>query len=347
MKLFLSWIYGLIAYVRNLLYDEHVLYSYVPKLPTVCVGNLAVGGTGKTPHTEYLVDLLLREGYKVAVLSRGYKRRSKGFLLANEQSTADMIGDEPRQMQLKFPDAIVAVAEDRVQAVRRLARQFPDLDVIVLDDAFQHRKLRCGFNIILTPFDRLYVDDHMMPRGRLRDHAHSANRADVIVVSKCPEGMRPIDRRVITTALHCPTFQDLCFSFVRYADPVPVFPEFAESAQPAQGSSLLLLTGIAQPQYLREHLGERVVAELTFPDHHRYAQQDMGRLTAMLQPLAEDVIVLTTEKDAARLRDSQVVSDSLKARLYYLPISVDLGADAETLNRKVLRYVKENRRLTK
>jgi len=349
MKLFLSWIYGLIAYVRNMLFDEHVLYSYSPKIPTVCVGNLAVGGTGKTPHVEYLVDLLLREGYKVAILSRGYKRRTKGFLVADANATADTIGDEPRQLQLKFPQALVAVGEDRVQAVRRLARQNPDLDVIVLDDAFQHRKLRCGFNILLTQFDRLYVDDHMMPRGRLREQPHGANRADVVVVTKCPADMKPIDRRVTTTALHCPTFQDLCFSTLRYAVPVPVFPDCVDSdgTPLALQGQVLLLTGIAQPQYLKDFLGERVVSELAFPDHHRYTQQDMGRLAAMLQPLPSDVQVLTTEKDAARLRDSSVVPDSLKSRLWYIPVSVDLGSDREVLERKVLRYVKENRRLAR
>lgn len=346
MKLLLSWIYGLGAFVRNLLYDEHALYTYTPKVPTICVGNLAVGGTGKTPHVEYVVDLLRREGYKVAILSRGYKRRTKGFILADAAATADSIGDEPRQMQLKFPDVIVAVSEDRASAIRQLCKQFPDLDAVVLDDGFQHRRVHCGLNILLTAFDNLYVHDHMLPRGRLREQAHGANRADLIVVSKCPRDMRPIDRRVTTTALHCPTFQDLCFSSYSYAAPVPVFPDAAAEA-PVPDAPLFLLTGIAQTAYLTDYLGERVKGHLAFPDHHRFTSADMGRLVAMLQPLDPSLMVLTTEKDAARLRDSSLVSDSLKQRLYYLPVAADLAADREAFDRRVLRYVRENRRSAK
>lgn len=334
------------AFVRNMLYDEHVLYTYKPSIPTICVGNLAVGGTGKTPHVEYVVDLLLREGYKVAVLSRGYKRRTKGFLLADASSTADQIGDEPRQIQLKFPDVVMAVAEDRASAIRRLCSQFPDLDVIILDDGFQHRRVRCGLNILLTAYDCLYVDDHMLPRGRLREHAHGANRADLIVVSKCPLNMLPIERRVTTTALHCPTFQELCFSSYTYAAPVPVFPD-AVAGLPAPDAPLFLLTGIAQTAYLTDYLGERVKGHLAFPDHHRFTSADMGHLAAMLQNLDPSLMVLTTEKDAARLRDSSLVSDSLKQRLFYLPVSADLAADREAFDRRVLRYVRENRRSAK
>lgn len=335
------------AFVRNMLYDEHVLYTYKPSIPTICVGNLAVGGTGKTPHVEYVVDLLLREGYKVAVLSRGYKRRTKGFLLADASSTADQIGDEPRQIQLKFPDVVMAVAEDRASAIRRLCSQFPDLDVIILDDGFQHRRVRCGLNILLTAYDCLYVDDHMLPRGRLREHAHGANRADLIVVSKCPLNMQPIERRVTTTALHCPTFQELCFSSYSYSAPVAVFPEEATQPAPATGAPLFLLTGIAQTKYLTDYLGERVRDSLAFPDHHRFTPADMARLTTKLQPLDPDLMVLTTEKDAARLRDSGLVPDSIKRRLYYLPVAANLSADREAFDRRVLRYVRENRRIAK
>ena len=364
MKTLLSWFYGLVSFFRNLLYDEHVLYTYTPKIPTICVGNLAVGGSGKTPQVEYLVTRLRAEGYQVAVLSRGYKRRTKGYILADEQSVADTIGDEPRQYQLKFPDVPVAVSEDRAAGIRRLCKQFPELDVIILDDAFQHRRVRCGLNILLTQADRLYVNDHLMPRGRLREAPHGANRADVVVVSKCPPTMRPIDRRVITTALHCPTFQDLCFSSVIYEPVRPVFPDWAEAARNIELAQepdsdtltspslkglggVFLLAGIAQPQYLIDHLGDSLVGQLLFADHHRYTQADMNRLMQAVSQLDPSVLVLTTEKDAARLRDSAYVPDALKARLYCQPIRVDFGADAEAFDRKVLRYVRENRRSAK
>lgn len=349
--------------LRNLLYDEHLLYSYTPKLPTIGVGNLAVGGTGKTPHVEYIAALLLDAGYKVAILSRGYKRRTKGFMIANEHATAASIGDEPRQMQLKFPNAMVVVSEDRASAIRRLTRQFPELDVIILDDAFQHRKVKCGFQILLTPADNLYVNDHLLPYGRLREHAYGAHRADVVVVTKCPPSMQPIDRRVITSSLHCPTFQELCFSFVRYLAPQPVFTQNSQATAPQAAdfpmhekapqavfpdtAPVLLLAGIATPAYFREYAGERVVAEMLFKDHHPYSTKDIARIAARLEQLPAEAVVLTTEKDAVRLRDAGIVPENMRSRMWYLPIEVDFSQDKNTFDSRLLRYVSEHRRYTK
>ena len=372
MKRLLSYLYGIGVYLRNLFYDENILYSYSPKLPTIAVGNLAVGGTGKTPHTEYLVGLLLREGYRVAILSRGYKRRTKGFLIADASATAAQIGDEPRQMQRKFPEAMVVVAEDRVTAIRRLTRQFPELDVIVLDDAFQHRKVRCGYNILLTPADTLYVNDHLLPYGRLREHSHGANRSDVVVVTKCPPTMLPIDRRVITTSLHCPTFQELCFSSIRYGEPLPVFDAATDTKQQTDAyatdaseiasatdteqhttapsvtlselRSILLVAGIADPHYLRDYLGDAVQSELIYPDHHAFKPKDIARITAALEALPSYAVVLTTEKDAVRLRDADSVPPHLRSRFYYLPIAVDFGDYQAAFDARVLRYMREHRR---
>ena len=344
--------------LRNLLYDEHLLYTYTPQLPTIAVGNLAVGGTGKTPHVEYIAALLLDAGYKVAILSRGYKRRTKGFMIADEHATAASIGDEPRQMQLKFPNAMVVVSENRASAISRLSRQFPELDVIILDDAFQHRKVRCGLQILLTPADNLYVNDHLLPYGRLREHAYGAHRADVVVVTKCPPSMQPIDRRVITSSLHCPTFQELCFSFVRYLAPQPVFsqnsqavdcstPDYMTHPVFPDTAPVLLLAGIATPAYFREYAGERVVAEMLFKDHHPYSAKDIARIAARLAQLPAEAVVLTTEKDAVRLRDAGIVPENMRSRMWYLPIEVDFSQDKNAFDSRVLRYVREHRRNTK
>ena len=374
-KRLLSWIYGVFVMLRNLLYDEHLLYTYTPQLPTIAVGNLAVGGTGKTPHVEYIAALLLDAGYKVAILSRGYKRRTKGFMIADEHATAASIGDEPRQMQLKFPNAMVVVSENRASAISRLSRQFPELDVIILDDAFQHRKVRCGLQILLTPADNLYVNDHLLPYGRLREHAYGAHRADVVVVTKCPPSMQPIDRRVITSSLHCPTFQELCFSFVRYLAPQPVFEQNSQATAPQAADSpmlgktpqaadspmlgktpqavfpdsapVLLLAGIATPAYFREYAGERVVAEMLFKDHHPYSAKDIARIAARLAQLPAEAVVLTTEKDAVRLRDAGIVPENMRSRMWYLPIEVDFLQDKNAFDSRVLRYVREHRRKTK
>lgn len=237
--------YGLVVWIRNLLYDDHILHSTKVAIPTIGVGNLAVGGTGKTPMTEYLVSLLSKR-YKVAVLSRGYGRTTKGFRLANAQDTAYTIGDEPMQIYTHFPNIPVAVCADRVKGVKRLQHLFPDLQCVILDDAYQHRPLRCGCYILLTPYDRLYVHDHMLPWGKLRDVPSQSIRANVVVVTKCPEKMLPIDRRVVANALQLPSYQQLVFSRIVYRPLVlPGTP--------------LLLTGIANPQpiltYLREQIG--------------------------------------------------------------------------------------------
>ena len=363
-KRLLSWIYGVFVMLRNLLYDEHLLYAYSPKLPTIAVGNLAVGGTGKTPHVEYLTALLLNAGYRVAILSRGYKRRTKGFIIADEHATAVSIGDEPRQMQLKFPNAMVVVSENRASAIRRLSRQYPELDVIILDDAFQHRQVKCGLQILLTPADNLYVNDHLLPYGRLREHAYCAHRADIVVVTKCPPSMQPIDRRVITSSLHCPTFQELCFSFVRYLAPKKVFeqntqvvsPQAADCSTPdymthpvfPTTAPVLLLAGIATPAYFREYVGDRVAAEMLFKDHHSYSAKDIARIAARLAQLPAEAVVLTTEKDAVMLRDAGIVPDNMRSRMLYLPIEVEFSQDkTNTFDSRVLRYVCEHRRNTK
>lgn len=335
----LSWLYGFGVLIRNLLFDEHLIHVYKPTIPTICVGNIAVGGTGKTPHVEYIVERLLREGYHVAVLSRGYKRKTRGFVLADQNATADLIGDEPRQIQLKYPSAHVAVCEDRARGIRKLQQLIPDLQVIILDDAFQHRHVRCGYYILLTQADRLYTTDNLMPLGRLREPQFAAHRADAIVVSKCPASMMPIERRVIGNQLNVAPCQSLYFSGIEYGVPQPLYPQLA-SPLSADTPHIFLLSGIAQPQYLRDYLGDRMVGELDFPDHHRFTESDLQRLLAE----SGNLPIITTEKDAVRLIDSGLVPEELRSRLYFLPIRVTMQTDVELFDQRLLRYVRENKK---
>ena len=318
--------YGLVVWIRNLLYDDHILHSTKVAIPTIGVGNLAVGGTGKTPMTEYLVSLLSKR-YKVAVLSRGYGRTTKGFRLANEQDTACTIGDEPMQIYTHFPNVPVAVCADRVKGVKRLQHLFPDLQCVILDDAYQHRPLRCGCYILLTPYDRLYVHDHMLPWGKLRDVPSQSIRANVVVVTKCPEKMLPIDRRVVANALQLPSYQQLVFSRIVYQPLVlPGTP--------------LLLTGIANPQpiltYLREQYPDTDL--LAFPDHHVFTDIDQK---AILSKAKDYTCVVTTEKDFMRLQQTPLVKQ-LGDKLYVQSIQTDFGIDKEAFDRAILLYISEN-----
>ena len=330
----LSWLYALGVSIRHMLFDQHLLPSFTVEVPTICVGNLAVGGTGKTPMVEYLLRLLIDNGFHPAVLSRGYKRRTHGFLMADSASTVETIGDEAMQLHRKFPDVPIAVCESRVRGVKQLQRQVEHLDVVVLDDALQHRALRCGLNILLTPYDHLYIDDHMLPWGTLRDLPHRALAADAIVVTKCPDTIRPIDMRVVDNRLHLPTYQLLHFAGLNYA---PM----------EQEGTPLVLCGIAQPQYMMEYvLAHYPKAQLmAYSDHHRYSPKDIDEI---MQRAADFDFVLTTEKDIQRLRTTSLV-DRLREqgkRLIALPITMRFCTPKEPFDRQILQYVRENRKKT-
>ena len=329
----ISWFYTIGVAIRHQLYDQHLLPSLSVQIPTICVGNLAVGGTGKTPMVEYLLRLLVANGFHPAVLSRGYKRKTRGFVLANQQSTVDTIGDEAMQVHTKFPNIPVAVCENRVRGVHLLQKQIPDLDVVVLDDAFQHRAIRCGLRILLTPYNRLYIDDHMLPWGTLRDLPSRALKADAIVITKCPSDIRPIDMRVVDNRLHLPTFQSLHFAGLKYG-PIEL------------GKSALVLCGIAQPSYVLDHVSSLCQkAELmAFPDHHAYTDKDIH---AILERAARFDDVVTTEKDYQRLKETILPShlELMSKRLIVLPVETVFLTDHATLDKQILTYVRENRRL--
>lgn len=326
----LSWLYALGVAIRHFLFDKHLLVSHSVSVPTICVGNIAVGGTGKTPMVEYLLRLLLSHGYHPAVLSRGYKRKTHGFVLADTASTVATIGDEAMQLHTKFPEVPVAVCERRVRGVRQLQRQLKELDVVLLDDAMQHRRLRCGYTILLTPYDRLYIDDHMLPWGRLRDLPSRALKADAIVVTKCPDSIRPIDMRVVDNRLHLPSYQQLHFVGIEYA---PL----------TQEGNPLVLCGVAQPQYLLEHVRTQYPQAqlMDFPDHHAFSAKEIDSILQRAKPFD---FVLTTEKDMQRLQ-----ATSLEERLRevgkplaVLPIRMHFCSPNEAFDRHILNYVHEN-----
>ena len=324
----LSWLYAFGVWVRNVLYDDHVLPSHKVDVPTIAIGNLAVGGTGKTPMTEYLIRLL-SPNYKVAVLSRGYGRKTSGFRIANEQDTAKTIGDEPMLIHTHYPDIPVAVCADRVQGVKQLQQQIPDLQCVILDDAYQHRKLRAGFYILLTSYDKLYVHDHLLPFGTLRDLPAESARANAVVVTKCPKTMQPIDRRIVSNSLRLASYQHLYYSSIGYA-PLCIC------------STPLLVAGIANPTPLLEHLRQSFADTelLAFADHRNFTKADIKLILTKAEQYEH---VVTTEKDYMRMQHTPLI-EALGEKLHVLPIQTDLGIDKDAFDRQILLYVSESNR---
>ena len=327
---FLSGLYAMGVAIRHSLYDRHLLPSLSVSVPTICVGNLAVGGTGKTPMVEYIVRLLLENGFHPAVLSRGYKRKTHGFILADQNATVLTIGDEAMQIHEAFPQVPVAVCEQRVHGIHQLQKNVEQLDVVVLDDAFQHRALKCGLNILLSPYNRLYIDDHLLPWGRLRDLPSRALKADAIVITKCPDTIRPIDMRIVDNRLHLPSFQQLYFTGQEYA---PL----------TQEGTPLVVCGIAHPEYLFEHVKAQYpkAQTMAFPDHHAFTADD---IQTILQRAERCDFVLTTEKDIQRLRLTPLperLAEKDKP-LLTMPVKMKLLHSAANFDRQILTYVREN-----
>lgn len=341
LRIIASWIYGMVVGVRNLLYDERILFSTPVQVPTICVGNLAVGGTGKTPHTEYLLRLL-QDRFKVAVLSRGYKRKTKGFVLADEHATASTIGDEPMQIHMNFPDAVVAVSESRVSGIRKLMQHYPDLQVVILDDAYQHRALQCGFKLLLTAADNLYTNDHLLPWGKLRERARQSQRATAVVVTKCPETMQPIEKRIIDNSLRLPTYQRLYFSKMKYGAMQPVF---ATAAEQGEFRHPLILAAIANPLPFVDYIHSRYpnAPKLLFADHHAFTKRDMRQLLQIYTEQGCDAVI-TTQKDAVRLTVAAAFPEELKGVCRFVPIEVDFAEFTEMFNKQIIAYVTENNR---
>ncbi|MEO6730572.1 MAG: tetraacyldisaccharide 4'-kinase [Ferruginibacter sp.] len=313
-----SLVYGLIIYVRNWLFDKNYLKSAAFNFPIICVGNLAVGGTGKTPMVEYLIRIL-RSEYAIATLSRGYKRKTQGFGIANENTTALEIGDEPMQFHLKFPEITVAVGEERLVAIPQLLHDKPGTEIIILDDAFQHRTVRAGLNILLTDYKNLYSRDLLIPAGDLRDVRQSAKRADIIIVTKCRSNLTVIEKEAIIEELDPLPKQSIFFTEIIYGDVYHLFSKKTFSI--STGMEVLLVCGIANPKPLQEFLIPNVQTYdmLNFPDHHIFSIDDLEEIKKQFEKMpASNKIILTTEKDGVRL---QKFENELKDfPIYVMPI---------------------------
>jgi tetraacyldisaccharide 4'-kinase len=294
-------IYAVVVRVRNWCYDQRLLHTTSFNLPIVCVGNLAVGGTGKSPMVEWMIRVL-QDRFAIAVLSRGYKRKTRGYALAGASTTALDIGDEPMQFHLKFPDVAIAVGEQRIVAIPQLLHDRPGTRAIILDDAFQHRAVRAGLNILLTDFSNLFTRDWWLPSGDLRDARSSSRRADVIIVTKCREDLSEDERRAIAMEIAPLSGQQLFFTSIRYGDPYHITRH--ETTVIDDQTEVLLVTGIANPAPLKRWLGDRAAAydEMAYRDHHIFSIDDLQAIFRRFTSLtAAGKIILTTEKDAVRL----------------------------------------------
>ncbi|SHM15751.1 tetraacyldisaccharide 4'-kinase [Flavobacterium chilense] len=324
-------LYGFITSIRNYFFDKGILKSTSFDIPVIAVGNLSVGGTGKTPQIEYLIRLL-SDKYKIATLSRGYKRKSEGFVLASAESNAEILGDEPFQFYQKFPGIQVAVDANRTNGIIQLLSQNEKPQIILLDDAYQHRKVKAGFYILLSSYDDLYADDFMLPTGNLRESRSGANRAKIVIVTKCPKNLSDKEQEEIRLKLKLTCSQQIYFTFIDYDDFI-----YGENQKIAvneiKSETKLLLAGIAKPTPFFDYLKNENDECLTFPDHHNFSETDLYSI----QNKAENKKIITTEKDYVRLKDSKLVS-----QLYYLPIKSTFIKHQQNFDATILDYVKEN-----
>ncbi|MBD5258024.1 MAG: tetraacyldisaccharide 4'-kinase [Barnesiella sp.] len=326
----LSKLYGMGMGIRNIMFKWHILKQRKFDVPVIVVGNIAVGGTGKTPHTEYIINLL-KHNYHIGMISRGYKRKTKGFVLATSRTTPADLGDEPYQIYQKFGREIsVAVCENRCEGIEELLRIDPDINLIVLDDAFQHRYVKPTVSIVLTEFNRPIFMDKLLPLGRLRESQKAIYRADFVVVTKCPERIKPLEYRILDNNLELYPYQKLFFSRYNYPALKPVFPEEAVSVPTLQwldhNDAVLVVTGIANPRPLvkmikRSHAAVRIKV---FPDHHNFSRKDIHEIARRFEELEGDSkFILTTEKDAVRLANNPYFPKQLKSKIFYQPIVVE------------------------
>ena len=343
-----SWVYGSIVRFRNWLFDMGLKKSKAFSIPIISVGNITVGGSGKTPHVEYLIRLL-HDKAKIAVLSRGYKRKSHGYVLAEESTTMPEIGDEPYQMHQKFSDIYVAVDAKRARGIENLQNDeaSKDVDVVLLDDAFQHRYVKPGINILLVDYHRLIIYDKMLPAGRLREPLSGKNRADIVIITKCPKDLKPMEFRVLTKAMDLYPFQKLYFTSIDYDTPKGVFEEKQIELDKLQDYHVLLLTGIASPKQMEHDLKPMTkdITNLSFGDHHSFKGKDIDRINDTFESMPEPRIIITTEKDAVRLRETEGLYEKVKSNMYELPIKVSFMLDQQdNFNEKIISYVRKNSR---
>ena len=332
----LGSVYGWGLQLRNRLYNNGFFRSEKSPVFSICIGNLALGGTGKTPLTEYLIEFFKSNDVGVAVLSRGYKRKTRGYIQASEESMSDEIGDEAFQIHQKFPDIKVFVNENRVEGVYRLYGENPEIQLVLLDDAFQHRAIKANRNILVTRYDRLYIDDHYIPAGTLRDHKIRANDADVVVVSNCPKNLDVAEKNKITGKLKLLNHQKLFFSGVSYQLALPLFPEYENQ----DFNRCIVVTGIANPESFINHIDKEyeIVKHFNYPDHYNFSMSDVLRWKDKIG-VGESIGLITTEKDATRLL--QFENELKDLSIVVLPIKNHFYGDEKKFEALCLGWVKK------
>lgn len=332
----IGWIFGSIAFIRRWLYRKHLLPTYHPGIPVICVGNIAVGGTGKTPHAGHIVKLLSSQ-YNVAMLSRGYGRKSKGYLLANdfqeEQLSAELIGDEPLLLHERFPHLPLAVDGNRKEGIIRLQQYAPETDVIIMDDAYQHLSVSPTLKLILTEYSRPYFEDYPMPAGRLREFPSAVQEADAVLVTKVGQSISEEERSIWRTKLQLRKDQPLFFTHYAYSAPEPVTPS-AQKHPISESTPIILMTGIAHSEPLAEHLRKsyNIIKHLKFPDHHRYTLFEIEKIKQACFSTDAPPVLFTTEKDWMRLQSNHIKKSLSLLPVFILPIEVEFSSEQESQN---------------
>ena len=339
LLLLISSIYGIIIKVRNLLFDYNILKSEKHRIPIICIGNLSVGGAGKTPQTHYIARLL-SENHNIAILSRGYGRKSLGFHYVELDSSPEVVGDEPLQLKYSNSNYLIAVNKNRNKGVKKILIDYPDTEVILLDDGFQHRWINAGLNIIITPFENPYTKDYLVPLGRLRENKEGANRSDIILVSKTPYNTDTNKKKKIVKSLNIKRSQDVYFSSIIYHR----YRSIKNNTEIKNENeySITLVTGIANPNNLVEYLEEyaKKVRLIKFSDHHNYSPKDIKNILLEYdKEKSAKKLILTTEKDAVKLREYLTESNSI--HFYYIPIDIYIDKK-DIFDKQILDYVKKN-----
>lgn len=336
-----SLLYGCIVSIRNFFYNIGLLPSTKFNIPVISVGNLTVGGTGKTPQIEYLVRFL-NDKYPVATLSRGYGRSTSGFMYVNENSTSGEVGDEPRQFKHKFPHVPVAVDASRVHGIKKLMEDHPEVKVILLDDAFQHRAVKPSVSVLLSDYSKLYYTDELVPTGTLREFMSGAKRADIIIITKCPAGLTPIEKRTTTRDIDPQPYQQIYFTTITYAEPVALIDRAIPSI--TSDTHVIILTGIVNAQPLINYISGKTknITHLPYPDHHEYSIVELESLKKNFESITStNKVIITTEKDAMRIDKAGLLEVVQGLPLFYLPIETTfLFEEGETFNKQILEYVK-------
>ena len=342
----ISLLYGLITALRNLCYDWGILKSYNFREHVISVGNLAVGGTGKSPHIEYL-NQLLKDQFSVANLSRGYSRKTRGYMEVFAENTAEEVGDEPKQFKTKFPDISVAVDADRLRGIKQLLKKKPKPEIILLDDAFQHRRVKPGLNILLTDFRNLFVNDSMLPGGFLREYPSNYRRADIIIITKTPERITHLDLKVYSKEINLLPHQKLFFSWIKFS----TLHYFSDSGftmdipQQLFKFNVMVITGIANPYSLITYIKEYAnsIVHKKFGDHHHFTIDEIEQLRKEFNTIAgENKIIITTEKDFMRLQKPELLEALTGLPLFILPIEIDFKNKTDEFNDSILRFARAN-----